>query len=322
MDSFVLTGRLSKTRNEVIRDIENAGLIYYPRITNQHEPRYLVVGETVDNADTHKLDEARTRGIKIIGEDTLYKILHQQRTNPSKQKTLPSTISKASSSKTIAKLSDDIGKSVRGGGRSKEFSTEPKSKIVRKSSVQFQKEEAKPSSSHSSNLAKQTKSLKKQSVKPVLESSQGKSRVTQNRSYSSSMYQNVMGEEEEEEEDDDYLTEDATDDDSETINDDEDQLFESVSQDEKPTKSRGRSDSKLSKVHPKEFIILVPGNKKNQFTAIHVHKDVSAAVLQKYIKNPEGVHLVKHDDGKPIKWVADFAASHGMKLHNKKDFDY
>lgn len=102
--SFVLTGRLSKVRQDIVRDIENAGAAYLPRITNKQVPTYLVVGETNDGADTQKLAEANDRGIPTIDEQGLYDLLnkhHRSTSHKSAKRNMPSSVSK--SQKNIVK---------------------------------------------------------------------------------------------------------------------------------------------------------------------------------------------------------------------------
>lgn len=69
--SFTMTGTLSKTRNEIIADIEKAGHVYDGGVAKGLD--YLVVADPTSNSS--KLVKARKLGIKTISETELYQIL-------------------------------------------------------------------------------------------------------------------------------------------------------------------------------------------------------------------------------------------------------
>ncbi|MBR6027101.1 MAG: NAD-dependent DNA ligase LigA [Neisseriaceae bacterium] len=70
--TFVLTGTLSKNRNEVQQLIENAGGKVSGSVSRKTD--YVVAGESAGS----KLDKAQSLGINIINEDELIQLLQQQ----------------------------------------------------------------------------------------------------------------------------------------------------------------------------------------------------------------------------------------------------
>lgn len=68
--SFCLTGKLSTSRAEATAAIERFGGIVQPRIT--YDTNYLVCGSKVGQT---KLNAAYDRGVKIISEDELLRMI-------------------------------------------------------------------------------------------------------------------------------------------------------------------------------------------------------------------------------------------------------
>ena len=71
--SFCMTGKLTKTRNEIVEDIEKAGHIFIDDVKSGLD--YLVIADP--SSTSSKAVKARKLGTKIISETELYKILSQ-----------------------------------------------------------------------------------------------------------------------------------------------------------------------------------------------------------------------------------------------------
>lgn len=77
--SFSITGHLGLSRTEVIRIIEQAGGIFHK--APMWNTNFLITnsdwnaGSTIASGTSRKLEAARAKGVKIISEKTLYKMI-------------------------------------------------------------------------------------------------------------------------------------------------------------------------------------------------------------------------------------------------------
>jgi hypothetical protein len=301
--SVVITGRFSKNRNEIIKHIENAGMIVRPGITDNTS--YLVFGETYQGTDTKKIEDARKRRVPMIDEEMLYEMLDKRNSSASKKKN--NTL--LSSSPVRPKGSPRVKKYLPPASNS---ATTKSSTSVRleaplprkKSSVQY----SQPQEIVNNRLLPPAPKVSKK--QPAVKSHPSASRKSSNVGQLH-VHKPKESEDEEEEDDEDYSAGDETDI-SETISEG-DVEFSSLPKLKKSALVKEEEDTELEE---KELVVLVPGRHRGEFTAIHVQHTISPDALKRIVGDTDA-HIVRSK----FKWVDSFVSNNVLPLINEKDVE-